>query len=456
MRRRAQLPCRACARRQQPRPPSPPLPSRSISDFSKTSAKVQDAYKDENWKAEIAKNPSQFKALASLVLGTDAQVNLSDEFKAKLIRTLFARLCAALAPTHNRISALFRGGGLCVAELAKVQVKDADTLSDDVLGKVLLPRTNWADVVKLIKGKKTFDAIIKELGADGGRDIYDIQLVDGSVGEKDLARLGYEKQTNMGIGPKLVKKQKDGQWHDELNGPLCEPSLSTLIGSCSLNTNAKNSRKILVFRRDNAIKAFTQPDFITNANAALPAFNDFSKFNHPISDATLVQLPRDVAGIDRKPYDKALSQGWRLVTLLTKKKGEEIKPTDLFDKRNAKLQQDSEFKATVESANLNAGTEGAPIVLLFIRRGGATPLEDIVSLPFHAFVDDKGDVTLERNDFVAAEKAAAADPTTTTTKKKATTQCSNLITPSDCTIKDTATQEKPLGRLVGIMTNVIR
>jgi hypothetical protein len=317
--------------------------------------------------------------------------------------------------------------------------------------------------VELIKENKatTEDIITKKLGADGGRDIYDIQLVDGSVGLKDLAPFGYESQTSMSIGGKL-KPPTDVIGHDELNGPLCEPSAKT-IGSCDLNTNKKYSRKILVLRRDNAIKAFAkasaEPSVINSAAFKLPDFKPVSKFNHPISDATLVELPRHGAEkIDRKPCDKALSQGWRLVTLLAAKTGaNQINPDDLFDMRNAHLPtNENDFKNIVESANLNAGDTSAPIVLLFIRRGGATPLEDIVSLPFHALLDGKKDVKLDSSDFALAETDAASNNNIPPQPKQAKKVCRNLITPKDCTVEDTATQKKPLTHLVGLMTRFVR
>jgi hypothetical protein len=93
---------------------------------------------------------------------------------------------------------------------------------------------------------------------------------------------------------------------------------------------------------------------------------------------------------------------------------------------------------------------GAPAILLFIRRGGATPLEDIVSLPFHALVDSKGSIfKLDGSDLSLGEGAASRI-------SPSTTECNNLILPLQCSVRDETKKVKTFSHLVGLLTRMAR
>lgn len=355
---------------------------------------------------------------SALILGA-RPLPASDAFKAKLVRSLFARLCALLGPTLNRVAALFRGGGLCVAELAPLHtaVPQAQLAQ---LGAP--PRTAWADA-----------AAMAALGPDGARDVYDLQLATAETAAL-LVRLGYEAQGDVDRAAAALNLPSPAL-AGELNGPLCDPEL-TATTACRLGRagSAEQSRRLLLLRRD---AAAASPE-LTGALAKAGA-----RFAEPISDLTLIALPRTPGGgVDREPYDKALRAGWRLLRLLKPAVVGVVAADEPFARGKG-----APTDADILAANLNAGASAAtPVVVALTRRGGRTPLEDVASLPFHAMQgrDLRGSAALQidikGNDLALAELDALAHT------------CANIVAPDGCVVTDFAEAKSTLSGLQGFMT----
>lgn len=167
---------------------------------------------------------AQADEIVKVILGdasSTGKLTFDDGFKQRLARSFFARLCALLAPAHNRIAALFRGAGQCQSgPYSNFLVRDTDATR--LKAALVRPRI--------------------DVDGSGDDDIYDVQLVSGAPAElKKWTDLGYEQVL-------------DGVSHSpvELNANLCDTERGLkILNSCTPNSapTERASRRIVILRR---------------------------------------------------------------------------------------------------------------------------------------------------------------------------------------------------------------
>lgn len=177
--------------------------------------KVLAAFLDSASKATV--DDAQANAIVELIVGTSlapGKLAFEPEFKKRLARSFYARLCALLAPAHNRVAAIFRGAGQCQSgPYASFLTRDTD--ASHYAAALVRPHI--------------------DLKGSGNDDIYDVQLVSGSsTALEQWEKLGYEH----------LKYDRDPL---ELNANLCDPLKKACVSNHAPTEPA--SRRIVILRR---------------------------------------------------------------------------------------------------------------------------------------------------------------------------------------------------------------